>query len=239
MTLDELEEIDNTDIKVGYLYFVPRYVWGGSGEYLKEFDFRLCVGKCIASAELDYIFALVSMSVVKQDECETVINRVRNGCFGKVVNVIEMGKFKECYCVGKVVDADKIALWLTQLRLSGYQVTVDKFCKYYGYIGDWVKREKLECVKEFVSGQIYIKEPLAYVRRNTKQLRAMSDKVWFFKGRALKQGKVVFVWEEKTYRDIRLADTYCYGKTHVVSKQYTDMVLFNVREWKVVENFSD
>lgn len=220
MEIKYLPQIGSKAIKIGYGYWFAEM----GDDYV-----AVCIGKCIAySTTQPLIFIQLALGKnLELCSTEEILGDIKVGNF-VVQYIFEGENINEIYCIGKVIDSSRIKAWLSQLKLMGLMNNaVNLVNPDYGYIGNWKTRKKLPCAKKFVVGGYYIKESIAYVRRETREL-VSQDSLWIYKG-VDKFGK--YVWNEIACYFVvrgRLDE----GKEHHVKKQYSDLVEFNPRDWK-------
>lgn len=199
-----------------------------------ESTVKVCIGKCIAVTGTVYVMAVLSLKNGSIEDNNVLLQAVKSGCFVKSVFVVDMSSVGiEDYsvCLGKVIDTDKIDLWLSQLRIMGCTFQYTDRVRKYGYIGDWKKREKLPCIKEFEIGKVYIKEPLAYVRGTIRTL-FYSDILFVYRGTKQINENILYLWDE--YSVFR----WKYNKEdanrhHQVRERYTNMVEVHWESWNI------
>jgi hypothetical protein len=186
------------DIKAGHMYI---------GEYYT--NYMVCLGKYIADQEDVFLFAIFGERATGLEN-KSVANFVNKDV---MIHRYKMTDYKIRH-ICKVVEAAEydIMKWLTQLKLTGFNIMngVDNEC----YIGDWHKRKKLECVKEFEVGERYVEEPLAYIRQRTPYQEY--DVVWRYSGKS----NGMYIW----YASGILGG---YKKRYEVVKKFTSMVKYN------------
>jgi hypothetical protein len=236
----ELEKVNEKNIKLGYLYCRVN-------DRL-QYVFFVCVGKCIALKEAPYIFASVNFPIPYTDEQSSILSEAirlfKAGKYSKYINlwckssadimreVQYMGTLTifsgvGMYVVGKLLEPNEICGWFAQLKLAGFSFSNTTNVSKYGYIGDWETRDKLPCVDKFEVGGTYIKEPLAYVRKDNHLFESWIDAVWVYKGKKKRGDIEVYVWEER----ICTSKSGLVVKHHTSKYQYSDMVKFNEDEW--------
>jgi hypothetical protein len=229
MNLEDLTFIcKKEDMKCGYAY-------AGSMAKLGIINVWVCIGQCIAWKRTPYIFALLSLENLVQDNTESMVKLIRSGKFGKnfVVQSLEYTSISEdMYCLGKVFEGNEINAWLSQLSLVGANIQYDWRTQRYGYIGDWETRKKVPCVSSFEFGKYYIKEPLYYCRRKTKSLEK-KDIIWQFRGTRKVDGSVVYLWDELRCDDLRLGTSN--ARHHSLKTKYDDMLPFVYTDWTILQ----
>jgi hypothetical protein len=229
MKLWECGVATKKDVKAGYLYWRScDAIW-------------LCVGNCIAKKESEYVFAILRLDkeVSNDDSCEDLVDALQHGMFRKPV-VLRVARFQEMYCIGKLIDADDINIWITQLKLSGVTVEIHPYVKRNGYIGDWRKRKKLPKAKNFQIGGTYLKEPVAYMANRIGTIGTY-ETVWVYKGIT----NNVHIWDEVK---LRVLKPYITGELsnfgmqrnvtrHKVKNQYRNLVEVDMKNYATHDKY--
>jgi hypothetical protein len=242
MKLEELKNIDTKDMKLGYVYVVEYVPYTLKSYPNKRYKYLVCIGKTIVQGNMPIVVELKPLQDIDNiTDSDGVLNFVKSGKFENRVEIYANRKRTDLndklYCIGKLFkNENEINSWIAQLKLCGYDVYMFDVVKYFGYIGDWKKRKKLPCVSNFVVNDLYIKESLAFVRRENRELLTY-DYVWCYIGTRKKKGVVVYVWDEIS---VGLSENYLsldnkrgfIKHRHEVQHQYKDMVRFDRFEWK-------
>lgn len=188
-----------------------------------ESHYMVCLGKYILGNRegRDYLFAVFDEDISNMvEEAEKPLYAVEKKVHLLCVKMSDFnGGLRVC---GEEVIKEKteqgVKQWLTQLQLSGCEIkgTIEPLC----YLGDWLKRKKLPCVKNFEVGRFYVKEPVGYFRERIKYFNG--GRIWCYAG---KEGNV-FVWYETYTCNIGHIGQFNNKNSirHEVKKQYTDMV---------------
>jgi hypothetical protein len=173
------------DIKLGYLY---------KGLNGRSVTYCICVGKSIVTyyGSMAFVFATLEEDVAFQnlldsDDCETAIQQFEHNLYTQrkvEVSFKEWGELQTFVCIGKYMERDRIAAWLSQLKMCGCNVVVDSSVHCWGYIGDWRKRRKLQCCQNIDAGNWFIEESVAYLRQMSGNLLDC-DRIWYYKGKGM------------------------------------------------------
>jgi hypothetical protein len=177
------------DIRAGYLY---KHISGNDASV-----YLVCVGKLLGrnTQYFEFIkfeeFLPVSATLESHPLNTLETRQLSINMYSETgLRAIIGHPFDNLVCLGKIIDAKEektIKAWITQLKLSGYNIsgTQDKEV----YLGDWKKRKKLPCVRKFVVGKKYVQEELAFLRTrvpytHTRQLQPHEsyDIIWEFAG---------------------------------------------------------
>lgn len=200
----------------------------------------LCLGKKLGTIECLFV-------ILQFDTCLPTFASIRNSDYVQVLNyvssLIQCGYsikgtlllsmevcVRDMFPVGRLYAEDMDMQWLAQMKLAGRNIQIMRDV----YIGDWRKREKLECATVFKEDGLYIKEELAYARRKVSILQD-NDKVCCYRG--IVDGK--FLWQHFFVRNVEmyvtkrmsLENSSGWYLQFCNEKQYSDVVEIGSR-WK-------
>lgn len=225
------DKLKERHMQVGMLYIARRNLFVD-----KAF---VCLGKRLGTNELYFavvgLNACLSMAQYKrtvEGYSELEIDLRESMKKGFAIVGIHLLSISRCLAdllpVYELFKDIQVKEWLMQMKLTGRPVKlIDDV-----YLGDWRKREKLSCVREFMYNRLYLKEEVAYVRQNVEVL-GMHDKVWCYRGKEedkyiWQEFPVKYAWEYYLHRDYRDRGFSEYKHRsfteHLVVHQYKDMV---------------
>jgi hypothetical protein len=209
MKIKDLKCVDKKDLKAGYMY-VESY--GVSN------DAFVVLGKCIANKGMPVLVAYLSCEFDAEDDVQKLFGGIGILEVSIKSSYRSAARIRE---VKQVVASNEQAIlnWLANWELRGGKIFGFQETKSNAYIGDWNKRQKLPCAKNFELGLGYVKEPVAYVRQFVPY--NATDILWIYAGKEFNK----YIWYEIDFGTYRTFSNYAkYGKRHEVTEQYKDMV---------------
>lgn len=168
-------------IKVGHLY-VSSYSMENSHYYTEVItEGFISVGKELCHTNFVFIKVQLNKEIYANMPIDAALQSVKNNGFS-IMHFFRTGAVGDNRLIdlGVLMAEEEVKRWIIQLKLTA---SVQLQFPNNVYYGDWVNRKKLDCVpvENLVADNVYIKEELAYLRKDIRSL-ADTDFVYYYVG---------------------------------------------------------